>query len=92
MDARDLVDKIMFDNYNMESLLEILNKLMIELDNDTMNSRDRKKILKAIYKFSVIIDVLVQKNKMICKKCDILWDKIVELESNNETKQNIVLQ
>lgn len=92
MDERDLLDEIIFYNYNMKSLLEILNNIIVKFDENTMNSRDRNKILKVIGQFSVIVDALVEKNNLIYKKCDVLYDKVVELESMNKTTQNIKLE
>lgn len=92
MDERDLLDEIIFYNDNMKSLLEILNNIIVKFDENTMNSRDRNKILKVIGQFSVIVDALVEKNNLIYKKCDVLCDKVVELESMNKTTQNIKLE
>lgn len=75
---RDLIDEIFLLNCNNESLLEILNNSIIWLDEQTMNSRDRRKILKAFNQFAVIMQSMEQTNKDIEKKLNALWDSIIK--------------
>ena len=80
MDARYLIDEIMLNVGNMESLFEILDNSIVELDRNTGNSRDRNKIEKALNQFSVIMNALVNENKTVYKKCNALWDEVLKLE------------
>lgn len=88
MDTRDLLDEIIFDNDNMKSLFEILNDIFVKFDVSTTYSKDRKKVLRTLDQLSVIIDVLVEKNNMIYKRCSALYDKVIKLET--VSKNNIL--
>ena len=51
MDARDIIDELSLQTDDIDSLLGIMENIIIELDEKTSNSRDRNKILKIIGKF-----------------------------------------
>lgn len=78
MDKLDLIDELFLANGNNESLLEILNNSIIWLDQQTSNSRDRRKILKALNQFAVIVQSLEQSNKAIEKNLNALWSEVVK--------------
>lgn len=80
MDATDLIDEIMLNTENLESLFELLENSIIELDKNTMNSRDRNKILRALGQFNVIMQSMAREYKGIDKKCNALWEIVVKLE------------
>lgn len=87
MNARDIIDEIILKNGNMESLFEIFENSIIELDKNTSNSRDRKKILKALNQFSVIMQALYDINKSIYKDCYALWNAVLTLEEQIPNKK-----
>lgn len=80
MSARDYIDEIMSNNDNLNSLFEILENSMIELDRNTSNSRDRNKILKSLGQFNIILKTMILENKEIYKKCNAMWDIVIQLE------------
>ena len=83
MDTRDYIDEILLHNGNLQSLYEILENSIIELDRNTANSRDRKKILKFLNQFSVLLDSILRENNEIKKECYSLWDIVIKLEEKD---------
>lgn len=83
MDARDYIDELSLSIEEIESYLDIMENLIIELDQKTSNSRDRNKILKIIGKFYVVWKSLTSANKTIDKGLNSLWHKVFELEEKD---------
>ena len=81
MDGRDIIDDMMLNQGNFDSLIDLLVISIIELDKDTMNSRDRNKIIRFIGQFNVLLQGMARENKEIYKKCNELYKVIVELEA-----------
>ncbi len=83
MDARDIIDELSLQTDDIDSLLGIMENIIIELDEKTSNSRDRNKILKIIGKFYVVWKGLTSANKTIDKGLNSLWYKVFELEEKD---------
>lgn len=81
MDARDLIDELSLQTDDIDSLLGIMENIIIELDQKTSNSRERNKILKIIGKFYVVWKGLTSANKTLDKGLNnALWKAVLELE------------
>ncbi len=65
MNARDLIDELSLQTDDIDSLLDIMENIIIELDQKTSNSRERNKILKIIGKFYVVWKGLTSANKTL---------------------------
>lgn len=83
MDVRDYIDELMLQTNDIDSLLDIMENLIIELDKKTSNSRDRNKILKIIGKFYVVWKGLESANKTLDKGLNSVWHKVFELEEKD---------
>lgn len=81
MNARDIIDELSLSTDDIDSLLGIMENIIIELDQKTSNSRERNKILKIIGKFYVVWKGLTSANKTLDKGLtNSLWNAVLELE------------
>lgn len=81
MNARDIIDELSLSTEEIESYLDIMENLIIELDQKTSNSREKNKILKIIGKFYVVWKGLTSANKTLDKGLNnSLWNAVLELE------------
>lgn len=80
MDARDYIDEIMQNNIKIESLLDIFENLMVDLDCNTSKSNSKDIINLFLNRFKAIHDALARENEEINIKLDALWDIVVKLE------------
>ena len=88
MNARDIIDELSLINNDINSYLEIMESLIVELDQKTTNSRDRNKILKVIDKFYVVWKGLIGANKTLYKGLNnALWNAVLTLEEQIPNKK-----
>ena len=88
MNARDIIDELSLINNDINSYLEIMESLIVELDQKTTNSRDRNKILKVIDKFYVVWKGLISANKTLDKGLNnALWNVVLTLEEQIPNKK-----
>ena len=88
MNARDIIDELSLINNDINIYLEIMESLIVELDQKTINSKDRNKILKVIAKFYVVWKCLISANKILDKGLNNdLWNAVLTLEEQIPNKK-----
>lgn len=70
MDELDFVDEITMIIENFECMFDILQMNIIKLDNDTLESAERDKIIKCISLFCFILQIMKNEKENIRQKCN----------------------
>lgn len=88
MDARNIIEELSLLTDEIESYLNIMDDVIVELDQKTSNSKTKNIILKIIGKLYVVWKNLVNANIIINKSLNnSLWKAVLTLEEKATNKK-----
>lgn len=79
MNINDEIEKLMLEIEDINSLLDIMEKIIFELEKKITNSETKSKI---VGEFIIIWKIMLNKSKLVDKGLNSLFHLVFEIEKN----------